>query len=101
MVSVDDFKLSIREVVTLVIFCVGLSGSWYKFTGKMDTLFLEIEAIPAKIRQGDVKIEMQTLRMELSYMAARARTPDEEITYQSKLRTLARLEEEWATLQNH
>lgn len=99
MSFLDDIKLPIREVIALVIFCVGVSGTWYKFATQMEVLLAEIESIPSQIRLGDIKVEMQTLNMELSYMEGSPRDEKAERLYKSKSRTLARLEVEWADLQ--
>jgi hypothetical protein len=92
MSFLDDIKLPIREVIAVVVFCTTLFGFWYDITRQLG-------GIPTAIRLGDVKGEIQSLNMELSYMEGSPRDEKAERLYQSKTRTLARLEEEWAELQ--
>jgi hypothetical protein len=90
--DLQNLKLTIREVVGVVVVSLGISGSWLD-------LKREVSGIPAEIRKGDIKGEIQALNMELSYMEGKARDESAERIYQSKTRTLVRLEAEWAEFQ--
>jgi hypothetical protein len=111
MASVDDVKLSLREVAGVVILATAGYGAYYNVMDnvhnvslKFDDMAAQFAELPKQIRKeiriGDVKGEMQTIKMELSYMENHERDESEERVYQTKTRTLARLEEEWAGFQN-
>jgi hypothetical protein len=114
MAELDDVKVTLRQAIAgvsaLVIAGVAGYGAYYNVMNNVHNVSLKFDGLAAQfaelpkdirreIRIGDVKGEMQTLKMELSYMENHERDESEERLYQTKTRTLARLEEEWAGFQ--
>jgi hypothetical protein len=114
MATLDDVKFTLREAVAgisaIVIFCVAGYAAYFNVMAnvhnvslKFDDMAIQFAELPKQIRLeiriGDVKGEIKTLKMELSYMENHDRTESEERIYQTKTRSLERLEDEWAGFQ--
>jgi hypothetical protein len=114
MATIDDIKFTLREGVAagtiVVTFIIAGYAAYFNVMAnvhnvslKFDDMAIQFELLPKQIRKeiriGDVKGEIKTLKMELSYMENHDRTESEERIYQTKTRSLERLEEEWAGFQ--